>query len=116
MLVSGSWNAWASLPLALADDWSIVPAAAMASSQASGSPRTTTSKSDGATATSIARSASRNWSRFAGVAMMHDASAMPSWARSLAPSCISVTESLYRFGNTPNLAAPSLGTASYWAR
>ena len=66
MLVSGRRNAVASPSLVGAEDCSIDSAAAMASSQAAGSPRTTTSRSDGATAASMARSASCSCARFAG--------------------------------------------------
>jgi len=61
---------------------------------AAGSPRTTTSRSEGDACVSIDRSACCSCARFAGVAIRQEASAMPSRPRSCAPSCMSVTESL----------------------
>ena len=75
-------------------DCSIASAAAMASSHAAGSPRTTTSRSDGAPA---CRSTDRRPATAPGWPAWPSGrrpAAMPSRSRSLAPSCISVTESL----------------------
>src|SRR3954471_10599324 len=103
ILVSGSENAPPGSFASDGEPCSNACAASIASSQACASPRTTTSRSDGWVSASTDSSACCNCARLAGVAMTQEASMMPGRLRRAAPTCISATESLYRFAKTRNL-------------